>query len=46
MGQCPNIRPAFQALTEMGFTHLQVLAIPQDLERDWVAKGFPVEKAR
>ena len=46
MDRCPNIRPAFQALKEMGFTHLQVLSIPQDLERDWVSKGFPVEKAR
>jgi thiosulfate/3-mercaptopyruvate sulfurtransferase len=46
MDRCPNIRPAFQALKEMGFTHLQVLAIPQDFARDWVSKGFPVEKAR
>ena len=46
MNQCPNIRPAFQALKEMGFTHLRVLSIPQDLERDWVSKAFPVEKAK
>jgi thiosulfate/3-mercaptopyruvate sulfurtransferase len=46
MDRCPNIRPAFQALKDMGFTRLQVLSIPQDLERDWVSKGFPVEKAR
>jgi thiosulfate/3-mercaptopyruvate sulfurtransferase len=46
MDRCPNIRPAFQALEEMGFTHLQVLSIPQDLRRDWVSKGFPVEQAR
>jgi thiosulfate/3-mercaptopyruvate sulfurtransferase len=45
MDRCPNIRPAFQALKEMGFTHLQVLSIPQDLGRDWVSKGFPIEKA-
>jgi len=45
MDKCPNIRPAFQALKEMGFTRLQVLSIPQDLGRDWVTKGFPVEKA-
>ena len=45
MDKCPNIRPAFQALKEMGFTRLQVLSIPQDLVRDWVSKGFPVEKA-
>ena len=46
MDRCPNIRPAFQALKEMGFTHLQVLSIPQDLGRDWVSKGFPTEKAK
>jgi len=46
MDRCPNIRPAFQALKEMGFTHVQILSIPQDLGRDWVSKGFPVEKAR
>ena len=46
MDHCPNIRPAFQAIMEMGFTRLQVLSIPQDLGRDWVGKGFPVEKAK
>jgi len=46
MDRCPNIRPAFQALKEMGFTRLQLLSIPQDFGRDWVIKGFPVEKAR
>jgi thiosulfate/3-mercaptopyruvate sulfurtransferase len=46
MHQCPNIRPAFQVLKEMGFTHIQVLSIPQDFERDWVSKGLPVEKAK
>jgi thiosulfate/3-mercaptopyruvate sulfurtransferase len=46
MDRCPNIRPAFQALKEMGFTRLQVLSIPQDLGRDWVSKGFPVDKAK
>jgi len=46
MDRCPNIRPAFQALKEMGFTRLQVLSIPQDLGRDWISKGFPVEKAK
>jgi hypothetical protein len=46
MDRCPNIRPAFEALKQMGFTRLQILSIPQDFERDWVDKGFPVEKAR
>src|SRR6516225_4189087 len=46
MDKCPNIRPAFQALKEMGFTHLQVLSIPQYLGLDWFSEGLPTEKAK
>jgi thiosulfate/3-mercaptopyruvate sulfurtransferase len=46
MDRCPNIRPAFQTLKQMGFTRLQVLSLTQDLGRDWADKGFPVEKAK
>jgi len=42
--QCPNIRPAFQALKEMGFTRLRVVEMPNDFGKDWVEKGFPIEK--
>jgi hypothetical protein len=38
---CPNIRPAFRALKEMGFTNFKVLNIPSRLGSDWTAKGFP-----
>jgi hypothetical protein len=41
---CPNIRPAFVALRDMGFTHLRVLLLPTDLNTDWIEKGYPVEK--
>ena len=41
--KCPNIRPAYQALHEMGFSHLKVLAIETNLHSDWVARGYPVE---
>ena len=41
---CPNIRPAFQALKEMGFSNLKVLDIPERLGDDWTAKGYPVVK--
>lgn len=40
---CPNIRPAFTALHDMGFTHLRVLLLPTDLNTDWIEKGYPVE---
>jgi thiosulfate/3-mercaptopyruvate sulfurtransferase len=43
---CPNIRPAFRALHEMGFTNLKVLAIPTDLPTDWVQKGYGTEKGK
>jgi len=39
---CPNIRPAFAALKEMGFTNLKALDIPQRFGDDWTAKGYPV----
>jgi 3-mercaptopyruvate sulfurtransferase SseA len=41
---CPNIRPAFAALRDMGFTHLRVLLLPTNLNTDWIEKGYPVEK--
>ncbi len=40
---CPNIRPAFTALQEMGFKKIKVLDIPEGFIQDWVAKGYPVE---
>jgi rhodanese-related sulfurtransferase len=39
---CPNIRPAFATLKEMGFTNLKALYIPQRFGDDWTAKGYPV----
>ncbi|MBZ5539782.1 MAG: rhodanese-like domain-containing protein [Acidobacteriia bacterium] len=44
LSHCPNIRPAFAALREMGFTHLRVLILPTDFATDWVAKGYPIQK--
>jgi rhodanese-related sulfurtransferase len=44
MDKCPNIRPAFAALREMGFTHVRVLSIPDNLKADWTDKGYPVDR--
>jgi thiosulfate/3-mercaptopyruvate sulfurtransferase len=44
--KCPNIRAAFTALNEMGFTHLRVLLLPTDFNTDWITKGYPVEKGQ
>ena len=45
MERCPNIRPAFKALQELGFKNLRVLLLQQDFATDWVDKGFPYGKA-
>jgi thiosulfate/3-mercaptopyruvate sulfurtransferase len=42
--RCPNIRPAYKALHEMGFTHVRVLVLPTSFAADWVEKGYPIEK--
>jgi rhodanese-related sulfurtransferase len=44
MEKCPNIRPAFQQLKELGYQRVKVLIVPTNLHDDWVAKGYPVEK--
>ena len=44
MSHCPNIRPAYRALKEMGFTHIRVLSIPTNMDADWYAKGYPSEQ--
>jgi len=41
--KCPNIRPAYRALHEMGFSRLKVLMIETNLHTDWVMKGYPVD---
>jgi thiosulfate/3-mercaptopyruvate sulfurtransferase len=42
--KCPNLRPAFSALQEMGFARLRVLLLPTSFNVDWVEKGYPVQK--
>ena len=44
MEKCPNIRPAFSALREMGFTNLRVLLLPDSFAIDWADKGLPYDK--
>jgi hypothetical protein len=41
---CPNVKPAYEALHNLGFTKLKVLYISDNLGTDWVNKGYPVEK--
>jgi thiosulfate/3-mercaptopyruvate sulfurtransferase len=42
--RCPNIRPAYAALRDMGFTHIRVLVLPTSFAADWVEKGYPMQK--
>ena len=42
--KCPNVRPAFTALSGMGFKKLRVLVLPTGLVADWANKGFPLQK--
>jgi hypothetical protein len=43
MVKCPNIRPAYRVLKEMGFTHIRVLDIPTNMHTDWFSKDYPSE---
>src|ERR1700683_3195620 len=42
--KCPNIRPAFAALHEMGFTQVKAMVVPTNLKPHWIDKGSPTEK--
>jgi len=43
MVKCPNIRPAYHVLHELGFEHVRVLNIPSNMHEDWFGKGYPAE---
>jgi thiosulfate/3-mercaptopyruvate sulfurtransferase len=42
--RCPNVRPAFQALKDAGYTNVKVLQLDTNLHTDWVEKGYPTDK--
>jgi hypothetical protein len=44
MVKCPNIRPAYRTLKEMGFTHVRVLDIPTNMHTDGYSKNYPTEE--
>jgi thiosulfate/3-mercaptopyruvate sulfurtransferase len=44
MEKCPNVRPAFAALKEMGFAKLRILILPTSFAVDWAEKGRPYDK--
>lgn len=46
LDHCPNLRPAFTALHDLGFTKLRVLILPTSFEADWANKGLPYDKGQ
>ncbi len=44
LNECPNLRPAYFALRNLGFTRARVLIMPDSFWTDWVQPGYPVEK--
>lgn len=44
--KCPNIRPAYQQLSSLGFTRVKALYIADNFGTNWVAKGYPAAKNR
>ncbi len=40
---CPNMRPAFKVMRQLGFTNVRALYITKNLDTNWVDKGFPIE---
>jgi len=43
MQKCPNVRPAYRMVKELGFSHVRVLDLPTNFHTDWSGKGYPVE---
>src|SRR5207253_1098122 len=33
--KCPNMRPAFAALKELGYTNVKAMVVPENLKVDW-----------
>jgi hypothetical protein len=40
---CPNIRPAFGLLKEMGFLNPRLLNLSHNLKVDWTDMGYPMD---
>lgn len=42
--KCPNVRPAFRELMELGFTRPRLLNLSDNLKKDWIDKGYPLKE--
>jgi hypothetical protein len=43
---CPNVRPAFNLLLSMHFTHPRLLDLPHNVRVDWIEHGYPLKDAK
>jgi hypothetical protein len=43
LDKCPNVRPAFKLVKEMGFTQVRLLNLRTNIKTDWINKGYPME---
>lgn len=46
MEKCPNIRPAYRTLKDLGFQHVRVLDIATSMSADWYSKDYPSEAGK
>jgi thiosulfate/3-mercaptopyruvate sulfurtransferase len=40
-GDCPNVKPAYEAARAEGMTNVRVLRVNRNLQKDWVEVGYP-----
>ena len=40
--KCPNIRPAFKVLQDMGFKNAKLLNLPKNIKVNWIDKNYPI----
>jgi thiosulfate/3-mercaptopyruvate sulfurtransferase len=46
LSKCPNVRPAYAALKDAGFTQVRVLDVMTDIESEWYRRGYPSENGK
>lgn len=42
--RCPNVRPAFSLLNEMGFKNQKLLNLTHNIKVDWIDHGYPINE--
>ena len=45
LNKCPNVRPAYHALRQMGFTHVRVLDV-MNMQTEWYRMGYSAEEEK